>query len=219
MSDFPVVSPIAAAVAGAVCNPMTGSDSGRWYLHWDGTQYAEHAEWAMTGFGDTVSEKVIATDPGNGDQYLWSSADGSWALYIADSTAHLTLEYVDEDTTTARSIDGPAILSGSFEYSVEITASGVVLTVDDTDYTNVNVSELGSIAYLSCDSSQSNKFKGVRWGIHYQSPTTSADDRLYEIKDGPEALFLVDTLHAPAANLVTNGGFNSPASWTIENGA
>ena len=182
------------------------ADVSRYYLHWDGTQYAEHDEWAMTGFGDTVSEKVIATDPGNGDQYLWSSADGSWALYIADSTAHLTLLYVDEDGSTARSIDGPTIAPGAFEYIMEPTASGVVLTVDGTDYTNANVSELGSITYVCCDSSQANLFKGVWWDRRYQSPTTPADDRFYQAKDGPDALFLEDANHPLWPELVVNPG-------------
>ena len=191
------------------------ADVSRYYLHWDGTQYAEHDEWAMTGFGDTVSEKVIATDPGNGDQYLWSSADGSWALYIADSTAHLTLLYVDEDGSTARSIDGPTIAPGAFEYIMEPTASGVVLTVDGTDYTNANVSELGSITYVCCDSSQANLFKGVWWDRRYQSPTTPADDRFYQAKDGPDALFLEDANHKLGADIINGAAASSyQAGWT-----
>ena len=163
----PITSRIASAIAGAV------AAAGRWYLHWGGVnERAEMSEWSASGFGDSISETLVAADPGNGDQYLWSSSDGLFALYIANTTAALTLKYTDIDGSTARSIVGPAIVAGAgTTYTVSLNADGVTLTVSGTDYDNANTPELGSVVYFSSDNTPANHFEGTYWDRRFTNAT------------------------------------------------
>ena len=149
------------------------TDSLRWYLHWGGVnERAEMSEWSASGFGDSISETLVAADPGNGDQYLWSSSDGLFALYIANTTAALTLKYTDIDGSTARSIVGPAIVAGAgTTYTVSLNADGVTLTVSGTDYDNANTPELGSVVYFSSDNTPANHFEGTYWDRRFTNAT------------------------------------------------
>ena len=149
------------------------TDVSRWYLHWGGVnERAEMSEWSASGFGDSISETIVAADPGNGDQYLWCSADGLFALYIANSTAALTLKYTDIDGSTARSIVGPAVVAGAVTpYTVALNADGVTLTVSGTDYDKANVPELGSVVYFSSDNTPANHFEGTYWDRRFTNAT------------------------------------------------
>lgn len=171
MITSPITRPITSRIASAIAGARVAA--GRWYLHWGGVnERAEMSEWSASGFGDSISETLVAADPGNGDQYLWSSSDGLFALYIANTTAALTLKYTDIDGSTARSIVGPAIVAGAgTTYTVSLNADGVTLTVDATDYDNVNVPELGTVVYFSSDNTPANHFEGVYWDRRFTNAT------------------------------------------------
>ena len=171
MITSPITRPITSQIASAIAGARVAA--GRWYLHWGGVnERAEMSEWSASGFGDSISETLVAADPGNGDQYLWCSADGLFALYIANSTAALTLKYTDIDGSTARSIVGPAVVAGAVTpYTVALNADGVTLTVSGTDYDNANTPELGSVVYFSSDNTPANHFEGTYWDRRFTNAT------------------------------------------------
>ena len=166
MSDFPVVSPVAAAVASAVGSAVTGSDSGRWYLHWGGVnQYAQHSPWSMSGFGDRIEFSFVA-DAVDVWHKINGTADQKNLIRITD-TGVLQVSHLDIDGTTQRWISGPTCSVGTvYSGSVTFNADGVVLTVNGTEYTGGFVpyplkNDYNSIAAIGTPTSY---FKGT---IHY----------------------------------------------------
>ena len=143
------------------------TDVSRWYLHWGGVnEYAVHSAWAMSGFGDKIEFRFIADTPGTGDDYLFDSTSGENYLKITNTTAALSLGYMDIDGATQRTIAGPTIVAGT-EYTgyVEFKADGVDLVVNGTTYDSANVPEIkDDFTHIAAETTPSAWFDGT---IHY----------------------------------------------------
>lgn len=165
MITSPITRPITSRIASAIAGARVAA--GRWYLHWGGVnEYAVHSAWAMSGFGDKIEFRFIADTPGTGDDYLFDSTSGENYLKITNTTAALSLGYMDIDGATQRTIAGPTIVAGT-EYTgyVEFKADGVDLVVNGTTYDSANVPEIkDDFTHIAAETTPSAWFDGT---IHY----------------------------------------------------
>ena len=150
------------------------TDVSRWYLHWGGVnEYAVHSAWAMSGFGDKIEFRFIADTPGTGDDYLFDSTSGENYLKITNTTAALSLGYMDIDGATQRTIAGPTIVAGT-EYTgyVEFKADGVDLVVNGTTYDSANVPEIkDDFTHIAAETTPSAWFDGTILYLRYVNAT------------------------------------------------
>lgn len=150
------------------------ADVSRWYLHWGGVnEYAVHSAWAMSGFGDKIEFRFIADTPGTGDDYLFDSTSGENYLKITNTTAALSLGYMDIDGATQRTIAGPTIVAGT-EYTgyVEFKADGVDLVVNGTTYDSANVPEIkDDFTHIAAETTPSAWFDGTIIYLRYVNAT------------------------------------------------
>lgn len=192
-----MVSPMVQRVVGAL----------RWFLTFDGsTSYMTMPAWSPNGALCRINFAFVADNPGTGEQLLTDNVASDHDLSIVVTTARLRYSYIDADTVTARTVDGPVIVAGGrYTGYIEYKADGLDLVVNGATFSSADVPEpLVGLTHAAASSAALLFFAGVIYNLHLEDLNASpSGDRNYPIDDNSTTT-AKDTINAANNGTLVN---------------